>query len=141
MVRVLLDNAGCPAEDILRAVDAEGNTPLHIAAGKGDIGGDSQQARMRPVEMTEGRLEDRLREQDAMMMALLPHGRGGGVEGPDKGDSGAGLSLLDIPNAAGQTPRELKEATRRKWRADYEVEQAAEENRREMDKERAAGRR
>lgn len=78
MVSVLLDHASCPADDILRAVDAQGNTPLHIAAGHGDM---------------KGKPEDRMRAQEAMMRALLPPVRGRREEGSEKRDSAPGLSL------------------------------------------------
>ncbi|ROW08722.1 hypothetical protein VPNG_06418 [Cytospora leucostoma] len=122
-VRVLLDHACCEGGDILGAVDAQGNTPLHVAAGQGDVGARRREM-TRPLEAIESRLQDRTRTQWAMMRALLPPARGDGA-----GDGGAGPSTLDLPNAAGRTPRQLREETLKRWREECEVQQMEAKNR------------
>lgn len=106
-VNVLLDHTVSPGDTVLRAVDAQGNTPLHVAAG--------QSIAPQPPGWTADAL---IREQDLMMRALLPPVQHGEVEG----DTASGLSLMDQRNAEMKTPRELREERRRKWREDHEAE-------------------
>lgn len=99
-VRFFLDKAGTRskevAQDLLRAVNAQGNTPLHVAAAARSY-----------FTITQS-VEECIRSQDAMMTALTPERRaydGHSVE----------YSLLDQPNEAGKTPKQLLEESRILW--------------------------
>ncbi|KAH8768306.1 ankyrin repeat-containing domain protein [Diaporthe sp. PMI_573] len=92
-VRFLLDEAGARTgqgarDHILHDVNGQGNTPLHVAAAAQSRSALDQSA------------EDRIRSQDAMMRALTPELRAYGGDGSEQ-------SLLDQPNKAGKTPRQL----------------------------------
>lgn len=109
-LRFFLEEAGAGnrkgGRDVhLRAVNAQGNTPLHVAAGQNHF------ARGQSVE-------ERIRSQDAMMRALTPqylaHGENDGEH-----------CLLDQPNQAGQTPTQLCEETRNMWRQQQQDAQRA----------------
>lgn len=91
---------------LLRAVNAQGNTPLHVAAAA-----QSHFARDQSVE-------ERVRSQDAMMRALTPECRA-------HGDNDGERSLLDQPNQAGKTPRQLCEESRNMWRQQQQDAQRA----------------
>lgn len=107
-VGILLEQAGPRADEVLRAADAQGNMPLHIAAATGHV-------------CDADTTEDRIRAQEEMMRALLPRARAG--EGAGEGDT-AELSLMDRRNAVGKTPRQLSQETRKQWRQDDEDEKA-----------------
>ncbi|KUI54255.1 Serine/threonine-protein phosphatase 6 regulatory ankyrin repeat subunit A [Cytospora mali] len=98
-VRILLKQAGLRANEVLQATDAQGNTPLHIAAATGHV-------------YDAVTTDDRIRAQEEIMRALLPRGRAG--EGIGEGDT-AGLSLMDQPNAVGKTPRKLYQGLPLTW--------------------------
>lgn len=91
-VRFLLDEAGTENEkstryNLLYAVNAQGNTPLHLAAEQRHF------ARGQSIG-------DRIQSQDAMMRALTPDSE---------------QSLLDQPSQAGNTPRQICEESRKMW--------------------------
>ncbi|KAI7970128.1 hypothetical protein EIK77_008355 [Talaromyces pinophilus] len=80
------------------AVNAQGNTPLHeVMTGMLQAKGPTRGQKYQPV-----RLADRLRAQDDMV-AVIQDG------------SGYDDKLMDQPNAAGKTPRQLLEETRARW--------------------------
>lgn len=91
-VRCFLDEAGTENENstrynLLNAVNAQGNTPLHLAAEQ--------------RHFTRGQsIGDRIQSQDAMMRALTPDSE---------------QSLLNQPNQTGKTPRQICEESRRTW--------------------------
>lgn len=97
-VRFLLGEAGAKGAQVLRAVDAQGNTPLHVAAAQGHL-----------LELGGKSAEDRIAAHDAVMTALTSSDR-------PTGENDTGLSLLDRPNQKGETPRQLREESRRRWR-------------------------
>lgn len=109
-VSLFLDEAGAgneaSARDILlRATNAQGNTSLHVAAAQRHF------ARGQSTE-------ERIRSQDAMMKALTPEGRAyGGNDGEQ--------SLLNQPNQARKTPRQLCEESRSMWRKQQQDAQRA----------------
>lgn len=72
---------------LLNAVNAQGNTPLHLAAEQRHF------ARGQSIG-------DRIQSQVAMMRALTPDSQ---------------ECLLDQPNQAGKTPRQICEESRRMW--------------------------
>lgn len=107
-VCILLDRAASPA-GVFCAVDAQGNAPLHVAAGQGDLFGAQQGLTV----------EDRIRPQDEMVRTLIPPlEKGEGIKGVD----GAGPLLLNHQNIAGKTPKQLREEKRNKWRQNGEAQ-------------------
>lgn len=102
IVRFLLDEAGFrngpSAQDhLLSTVDGQGDTPLHVAAAAPSNSAPGQSA------------EYRIRSQDAMMRALTPELRAYGGAGSEQ-------PLLDQPNKARKTPRQLCQERRNTWR-------------------------
>lgn len=109
-VRFFLEEAGAgngkyTRDLLLRAVNAQGNTPLHVAAAQNHFTRDQS-------------VEERIRSQDAMMRALTPECRAHGKSDSKK-------SLLDQPNEAGKTPRQLCEESRSMWRKQQQDAQRA----------------
>ncbi|KAG6365629.1 hypothetical protein INS49_007240 [Diaporthe citri] len=91
-VRFFLDEAGTGdekgAQDLLiRAVNAQGDAPLHMAAAQNHFARDQS-------------VEERIRSQDEMMRALTPESRAHGEDDSEQ-------SLLDQANQAGKTPRQI----------------------------------
>ncbi|KAK6835393.1 hypothetical protein RU639_001795 [Aspergillus parasiticus] len=85
----------------VNAKDSQGNTPLHTATMTGVY-----YARMtREGKMECTTLDERIRLHEEVIAALLKAG---------------GSSLMDQPNAAGKSPRQLLEETRSRWYADEE---------------------
>ena len=80
----------------VNAADSQGNTPLHRAAGGG--------MRLAVRKLT---ADDRIRAHDEMMRVLQDAG-------------GNNVNLMDQPNAAGRTPRQIREEIRNKWRESEE---------------------
>ena len=80
----------------VNATDSQGNTPLHRAAGGS-------------IWFAERKLtvDDLIRAQDEMMRVLQDAG-------------GNNVNLMDQPNAAGRTPRQIREEIRNKWRESEE---------------------
>lgn len=97
-VRFFLDEAsGKTSQDLLlSAANAQGDTPLHVAAAQSHFAQDQS-------------VEERIRSQDAMMRALTPESRA-------CGEMDSKQSWLDQPNRAGKTPRQLCEESRSMWR-------------------------
>ncbi|GAB1201899.1 hypothetical protein APSETT445_000494 [Aspergillus pseudonomiae] len=96
----------------VNAKDAQGNTPLHTATMTGVYF-----ARLtREGETERTTLDERIRLHEEMIATLLEAG---------------GSSLMDQPNAAGKSPRQLLEETRSRWYID-------EERLRRIDAERAS---
>lgn len=75
----------------ISAKNLKGNTPLHEAAG----------GRIWPQEIPKLTLDDRMRVQDEMMRVLQ--------------EAGVNVNLIDQENAAGKTPRLIREDTRNRW--------------------------
>lgn len=84
--------------------DADGNTVLHLAA-----------AATRAIFWGEQSVEARIQAQDEMMSSLILECRGDDI----------GQSLLDIPNQAGKTPRQLCQEIQRTWRQQQDVQRAS----------------
>lgn len=109
-VRFFLDEAGAGDEKgakdlLLRAVNALGDSPLHMAAAQSHF--------------TRGHsAEERVQSQDAMMRALTPEFQAHGEDGSEQ-------SLLNQPNQAGKTPRQLCEESRSTWRQQQQDAQRA----------------
>lgn len=87
--------------------DADGNTVLHAAAA-------ATQTRFRGDQSVEARIQ----LQDEMMNTLILQYRA------HRGND-IGQSLLDVPNRAGKTPRQLCKEVRRTWRQQRDVQQAS----------------
>lgn len=96
--RFFLDEAKAKSSQdfLLNAANAQGNTPLHVAAAQSHFVRDQS-------------VEERTRSQDAMMRELTLEFRA--CEEMDSKQS-----LLDQPNQAGKTPRQLCEESRSIWR-------------------------
>lgn len=107
-LRLFLDDAGAGRESgardlLLCSVNAQGDTPLHVAAT-----GRWWLDRNQPVE-------EHIRSQDALMRMLTPECRA------DVGHKSE-QSLLDQPNRAGKTPKQLCEEIRRVWRKEQDAQ-------------------
>lgn len=98
-------NGGSAQDLLLRAANSQGNTPLHVAAAA-----QSHYARDQSAE-------ERIQSQDAMMGALTPECRA-------DGEMDSKQSLLDQPNRAGKTPRQLCEESRSMWRQQQDARRA-----------------
>lgn len=85
------------------AVDSKGNTPLHVVMGHGDM---SRHADWNERVTTP---EDRMHAQDEMVNTLLA--------GQPEEDV---TRLMCQLNGAGQTPMQLQDERRAKWRQDHE---------------------
>lgn len=112
-VRFFLDKAGAGnqkgAQDLLlRAVDAQGNTPLHVAASA------------KKYFTIHESVEECIRLQDAMMTALTPERRG-----TERND--VKVPLLNQPNQAGKTPKQLREESRIMWQQQQKQQQQQQE--------------
>ncbi|KAH8433891.1 uncharacterized protein LDX57_011527 [Aspergillus melleus] len=82
------------------ATDSKGNTPLHLVAMRAILS-----ARASSGGTAKGpTVHDRIRVQGEIMGVLLEAG---------------GSEIMDQPNSAGETPRELVEKGRAKWWEDY----------------------
>lgn len=84
--------------------DADGNTVLHVAAA-------ATQTRFGRGQSVEARIQS----QDEMMRALM-------LEHRAHRGSDTEQSLLDVPNQAGKTPRQLCQEVRRTWRQQHDVQ-------------------
>lgn len=109
-VHFFLDEAGARnkkgVQDLfLRAVNAQGNTPLHVATAAQNCFARDQS------------VEERIRSQDAMMTALTPE-RGVYEENDVQ------VSLLDQPNQAGKTPKQLCDESRNMWQQQQQQQDA-----------------
>lgn len=93
---MILQHWAASPSSILDPGTAQGDMPLHVAA-----------AAQRPLT-THQSFEECIRSQDAVMTALTPEHRR--CEGSD-----VEVSLLDQPNHAGKTPKQLSKESRIMW--------------------------
>lgn len=87
--------------------DDDGNTVLHLAA-----------AATRAIFRGDQSVEARIQSQDEMMSTLVLECRA------HRGND-IGQSLLDIPNQAGKTPRQICEEVRRSWCRQQDVQRVS----------------